>query len=274
MDIPKFKSKKELFDFLVKNQKVLIAEKKFQTKFGDVLVLPALAYEEKDEETTKAISTPAAFTGEKIKVVSAINTTMVMDSHDDVHINGLWNKSVKENKSFYLLKEHKLTFENIISDQVKASVKMMTWKELGYDANGETQVLLFDSMIDKARNPYMFEQYINGWVKNHSVGMQYVSIGLAVNNKDYVAEKALFDKYIDKIVNKDYAEEKGYFWAVTEAKAIEGSAVPIGSNKITPTLLVEEKTEPLDSTHTEPPAGTQKEQKIDYKKLTNNFNLI
>ena len=28
----------------------------------------------------------------------------------------------------------------------------------------------------------------------------------------------------------------GYFWAVTEAKYLEGSAVPFGSNVMTPTL--------------------------------------
>lgn len=53
-------------------------------------------------------------------------------------------------------------------------------------------------------------------------------------------------------VNPEVAEEKGYFWAVTEAKVIEGSAVPIGSNWITPTLSVENK-------DNEPPKGTQNE---------------
>ena len=35
---------------------------------------------------------------------------------------------------------------------------------------------------------------------------------------------------------KETAIEKGYFWAVLEAKLIEGSAVVIGSNPVTPTL--------------------------------------
>jgi phage anti-repressor protein len=43
-------------------------------------------------------------------------------------------------------------------------------------------------------------------------------------------EKAIWDKYIDEIVNKEVAEEQSYFWAVSEAKAIEGSAVVKGSN--------------------------------------------
>ena len=53
---------------------------------------------------------------------------------------------------------------------------------------------------------------------------------------DYEKEKAVYDKYIDDILNKEEVKKDGYFWAVTEAKAIEGSAVPIGSNTITPTI--------------------------------------
>jgi hypothetical protein len=49
-------------------------------------------------------------------------------------------------------------------------------------------------------------------------------------------EKAIWDKYIDEIVNKEAAEEQSYFWAVSQTKAIEGSAVVKGSNFYTPTI--------------------------------------
>ena len=105
--------------------------------------------------------------------------------------------------------------------------------------------------IDK-RNEFMFNQYAKGYVKNHSVGMRYVKLELAINSESKwdVEEKEIWDKYIDDIANKEVAEERGYFWAVTEAKIIEGSAVPIGSNTITPTLEVEAKNnEPSKDTH-------------------------
>src|SRR5574343_173388 len=38
-----------------------------------------------------------------VKVV--INTTNFLDSHGDVHISGIWNKSLKDNKSFLHLQE-------------------------------------------------------------------------------------------------------------------------------------------------------------------------
>jgi hypothetical protein len=114
----------------------------------------------------------------------------------------------------------------------------------------------------------MLNQYANGWVKNHSVGMRYVKLDLAINseaewNKE---EKAVWDKYYSLIANKDVADEKGYFWAVTEAKIIEGSAVVMGSNSATPTL--NNKQEPSDDTlDNEPPIdGTQTDEKKNYYK--------
>ena len=46
------------------------------------------------------------------------------------------------------------------------------------------------------------------------------------------------------MTDKEIADKEMCFWAVTEAKLIEGSAVLFGSNPITPTLS---KNEPLDT---------------------------
>jgi hypothetical protein len=154
-----------------------------------------------------------------------------------------------------------MTFDHIISDVVTPSTKKMSWKELGFDFDGQTEALVFDSEIGKTRNPYMFDQYARGYVKNHSVGMMYVKIQMCINSNEkyYIEEREAWDKYIGEVINRDEAEEKGYFWAVTEAKIIEGSAVPIGSNPATPTQSVKEFIEPSADTHkdTEPPNGTQ-----------------
>jgi hypothetical protein len=70
------------------------------------------------------------------------------------------------------------------------------------------------------------------------------------------------------IANKSAADEKGYFWAVTEAKLIEISAVVIGSNRITPTQSVTENTEAAKGTSLsiEPSNDTQK-TKINYSQI-------
>ena len=108
----------------------------------------------------------------------------------------------------------------------------------------------------------MTDQYSKGRVKNHSVGMQYVKLLLAVNDEEYGAEYEAWEKYFPEVANKEAAEEKGYMWIVKEAKVVEGSAVPIGSNWVTPTLDNNAKNQPSEDTDkndTEPSEDTQKE---------------
>ena len=63
-----------------------------------------------------------------------------------------------------------------------------------------------------------------------------------------LTEFEAWEKYYPMIANKELADSKGYFWAVKEAKMIEESAVPVGSNSITPTLENNMKSEPEKST--------------------------
>lgn len=253
--IPDFKTPDELFDYLRANKRLLITAKKSVTKLSD-----PIAHIGTEESTglyaAKALADiPQDF--KTLTVKAAINTTNIMDSHSDVHIPGIWNKSLKERKDLYLLKEHRLQFENIISDQVKASAVTMTWKELGFNYEGKTEALVFDATITKDDSPYMADLYAKGKVKQHSVGMQYVKLFLCMNSdsKYDKEEKANWDKYIDQVVNRKDAEAQGYFWAVTEAKVIEGSAVPLGSNYATPVISItgeEAKTLSTADTVTEP----------------------
>ena len=106
----------------------------------------------------------------------------------------------------------------------------------------------------------MFKQYADGNVQNHSVGMRYVKLFLAVNDEDYKEEKSVWDKYYPTIANKEAAAAQGYFWAVTEAKVIEGSAVPIGSNQITPTIEVTEAAKDGTSKTIEPSKDTHQDK--------------
>lgn len=243
LDIPNFESKKELLDFLVKHKETLTTQKKSAIKLADGFGVSISNGQPYESYSNKASADPT--TPNEIKVKAVINTTGILDSHGDVHIKGLWNKSLKENKRIMHVQEHKShEFDKIISsgEDLKASVKNYSWKELGYNVEGTTQALVFDSTVKDSRNPYMYDQYKNGYVDNHSVGMRYVKLELAVNDEDYEKEKDFWDKYINTIANKDDAEKNGYFWVVFEAKVIEGSAVPSGSNPITPTIST--KSEP------------------------------
>jgi len=241
-----FNDKELLFRALKENKEALIAQKKMQTKQADSWFFVANS-ESDDINKNNSINSKEA---NVLKSSLVINTTNVIDSHNDVHLKGIWNKSVKEQKNLYLLQEHKMNFDSIISNKVKASVKEFTFKQLGADLEGKTEALVFDAEISKSTNEKMFQRYAEGVVKNHSVGMRYVKIDLAMNSdsKYDVEEKEIWDKYIGEVANRQQAEDNGYFWAVSEAKIIEGSAVLIGSNTITPTLNVESKNEAASST--------------------------
>lgn len=266
-DESKFKTKEELIEFLVENKDSITAQKKAELKHADCVSFVPVIVREKDSanKENEPVNTENI---NELKVVVIINTTNLLDGHGDVHIPGLWKKSLKENKMLMHLQEHTMKFEKIISDgdKLKAYTKKYNWSELGFNFNGQTEALVFESTIERKRNEFMFLQYANGYVKNHSVGMNYVQLVFCVNDDNYGAEYEAWEKYYPQIANKEDADEKGYFWAVKEAKIKEGSAVPIGSNWATPTLENNKLQPPKGTakTDSQPPKGTQ----IDYGFLT------
>jgi hypothetical protein len=268
MKIPQFENKDQEIEFIVKNQNKLIAFKKATFKKADTFSFSPI-------EITKAIvnNTPVEEPEEVLKVKVVINSTNFLDSHGDVHIKGLWNKSINENKNIVHLQEHEMAFDKIISDGEDLNVftQQFTFKQLGYNYEGKTECLIFESKVKEDRNEFMYEQYSKGFVKNHSVGMSYVKMVLCVNNSMNTQEFENWNKYFAEVANQDTALEKGYFWAVLEAKLIEGSAVVIGSNPVTPTLennmkavITLSENEPADN-------ATQKMNKNEFKNLLNKF---
>lgn len=281
VQIPSFANKADLFNWLYENKTLLMEQKKACLKEADTIpfVVDEQPVSNKNTATNKGVSkmpngmeANSEDEGEEdpmIKASLVINTTNVIDSHMDCHMKGIWKKSLNEKKQFYLCQEHSLTFKGIITDAVSAYTKNVSWSKLGAPFEGTTEALMFDAAIDPERNEYMYEQYAKGRVKNHSVGMRYVKIAMCVNDesKYWAEEKANWDKYYPEVVNKEVADNTGYFWAVTEAKIIEGSAVVIGSNPWTPTMSETTKdiSEPEDDDQAtpqkdEPLESTQKEE--------------
>ncbi|UYW02106.1 hypothetical protein K5I29_04185 [Flavobacterium agricola] len=282
---PEFKSDAQKFDWLIKNESMLIDQLKSTNKTSDVFfaVMPVEHKDnankaEGDNQETNAVSN-------KIKVKVIINTTGLLDSHSDVHIPGIWKKYLKEAKKHYLVNQHRFNFEGILSDEVKAYTEEFTWKELGYDYEGTTEALVYETVldldsvwIDSPENKKLYNLYKSGKVNNHSVGMRYMKLYMCINSTDadYAEKKDNWDKYFPYVANKEDALQNKFFWAVTEAKAIEGSAVLRGSNFATNTISVEEiKNEEAevitsDTNKNEPSHDTQ----TDEPKLFINPNLI
>lgn len=277
IDFPKreFQTKEELFKALVDNKKELISIKKSAEKRADAISCGYVDASINIDVNKSDTPQEQANNIDALNVKVVINTTNFLDSHGDVHVNGIWNKSIKDNaeKGFLHLQEHDRDFDKIISDNAKGYTKSMAWKQLGFSYDGKTEALIFESTIERERNEFMLKQYSKGWVKNHSVGMRYVNIELAINseaewNKE---EKAIWDEFYPIIANKEVADERGYFWVVKEAKIIEGSAVVMGSNSATPTLENKDLQEPSkDTLENEPSKDTQKHEE-QLKKLLTKF---
>jgi hypothetical protein len=185
------------------------------------------------------------------------NTYLWMDSHDDVHAKGVFTKSIKERqKDIFHLHDHEFKLTAKVGEPKKVYEKEMLWKDFGINKDGSTTALLMDTEILKEYNDNIFKAYKKNKITQHSVGMQYIKIDLAVNDESYEEEFKVWQDNIDSIGNKEQAEEKGYFWYVREAKLIEISAVLLGSNSLTPTL--ENKEAVNDTSETEPSKDTQK----------------
>jgi len=242
---------KELISDLVKNKEQHIALKKAEIK----TVKGGLSFIVKklNAQTTKA----STDNDNEIQRTIIGNSYMWMDSHGDVHAKGVFSKSIKERKNqIFHLHDHEFKITAKVGEPKDIYEKEISWKELGIEKSGATQALFMDSEIIKDYNDKIFNAYKNGQINQHSVGMQYVKIDLAVNDEEYEDEYKAWVDNIDSIGNKEMAEEKGYFWLVREAKLIEISAVLLGSNTLTPTL--ENKEAVINTSKNEPSKDTQK----------------
>lgn len=200
------------------------------------------------------------------------NTYLWMDSHDDVHAKGCFSKSVKENKSIFHLHDHEFKITSKVGEPKKTYEEDISWKDLGVNKSGMTQALFMDTEIFKDYNNQIFNEYKAGRINQHSVGMQYVKIDLAVNDESFEKEYKNWTDNIDTLGNPERATEKGFFWLVREAKLIEISAVLMGSNELTPTQkeIKEPTTEVTPTIEPTTEVTHEIEQKL-LKELLNKF---
>lgn len=263
MVVPKFHTQKQLFDWLVKNKKEIISLKKATTKFTS-----PFSYNSLDSFANKSASDTEDLSSGIIKRTIVGNTYNWMDEHDDVHIEGVFTKSISENKNILHLHDHLFQVTAKVGTPKKVYEQKIKWTELGVTKAGYTVALLMDSEIKKVYNEVVFHDYASGEINQHSVGMQYVKLFMCVNDKDYKEAFANWNTYFPLVANQEKATDKGYFWAVTEAKLKEISCVIMGSNELTPTLNSKDN-QPFSNTDfkIEPENSTQKKS-INYSFLT------
>lgn len=193
----------------------------------------------------------------------AVNTTRILDSHDDLHLDGIWNKSIKDQQyKNYLIADHDLEIGKVIvkKEYVEMFVAKIPFALLGKDYEGETQALIYKVPKDKIIYPVAKDWLESGDSIEASVRMQYVSILFALDSNDPAdaAAKANYDAYIDTIANKDDFEYVSYFFPIKEAKNVrESSLVVFGSNSTTGLITNNKQAEKSLENKTEPSIDTQ-----------------
>jgi len=192
----------------------------------------------------------------------AVNTTRILDSHNDLHLDGLWNKSVKDQQgNNYLVADHNLCIDDVIvkKEHIEMFVAMLPFALLGKDYPGNTQALVYKFPKDKVIHSKAKEWLDSGDQIEASVRMQYVDIAFAMdsNAPQDATEKKNYDDNFGYIANSKDFEYIPYYFIIKEAKNIrESSLVVFGSNPVTGNI---NNVEPEKSTLTiEPPVSTQK----------------
>jgi hypothetical protein len=273
-----FDSKEELFVELKANKSEIVAIKKAQIlkshEKGTGIKARPLDYSKLSTET-KGIKFDEDY------YYIAVSTSKVLDSHDDLHLDGMWNRTVtaRQGKN-YLVADHELKIDNTIArkEYVEMLTAIIPFSALGKDYEGDTEALIYKVRKDKVIHAKAKEWLDSGDDIEASVRMQYVDIVLAMksDDKDDIKERKNFDELYDSIANKaDFEEEIMYFWGIKEAKnVLESSLVLFGSNSTTGQISHasnDKKQKPLikDTSvkNSQPPVSTD----VDYEFLTKNI---
>jgi hypothetical protein len=256
-----FTDKMDMIRFMQENKSELFALKKAEYKTKSEPMLNSNIFVKEFTPIIEDIKS------DFIQVKTVVNTTNVIDSHMDLHLQGIWNKTVKDNPNSYHLKSHKSDFEFVISNKAKSYNEKMNFKDLGLSIDFEMEANINEFILERSKLPIMFDAYKNGEVNEHSIGMMYVDLDIAYRNEESQKEMDFFNEMKAKAINPEVADECGYFWVVSQAKKREGSAVVFGSNSITPTLYVKNYEPSNDTRKKEPSNDTHKTQKSYYSNL-------
>jgi hypothetical protein len=249
-----FDTKSKLFEALRANKSHIIEMKKAQ-------VLKSC---EKETTIKARLLKPELLSGASKELLLdsdyhhiAVNSTKILDSHEDLHLDGLWSKSVKEQQGKnYLVLDHQLSVFNTVvkKEDIEMFTAVVSFAAIGKAYEGDTEVLVYKFLKSKVLIPSISEWLESGDDIEASVRMQYVKLDLAMDSEEEADKEAkrIFDKYYPIIANKEDFEEIRYFWVISEAKNVrESSLVLAGSNGATGAI---------ESKNIEPPEGTQESE--------------
>ncbi len=239
-----FPTQKDLFAYLVENKQEVFDQKKSITKRAEGGLSSIIAVDLGPVMKAKPIYENNKEAG-ILKRTIVTNTYWWMDTHSDVHLgrgeedeNAVFTETIKNRANkIYPTDQHNWSLDGKMGKTLALYESPISWRALGVGRTGMTEALFAEAEIHKAKNEARYNDYLNNEIDQHSVGMRYQDIQLAVNDQEeYPKEYAIYQKYINKIGNRQEVEKQGFFFPVGKAYLAEYSAVIAGSNELTPTL--------------------------------------
>lgn len=276
-----FKSQADLFRYLVEEKDLIFAAKKAVDKRAEGGLSMIIPVEEPIVGFANKAIKPLYENDKEagiLKRTVVANSYWWLDSHSDVHLGrredsekAVFTESIKNRASkIFPIDQHNWSLDGRMGKTLALYEAPISWRALGVGRTGMTEALFADAEISREKNERRYKDYLNDEIDQHSVGMRYMDMQLAVNDeKNYPKEHAVFQKYISKIGNRQVVEKQGFFFAIAEAMLKEYSAVIGGSNELTPTMGV---SQPSGDTGKGTSGDTRKKSPSVLKALNNLLN--
>lgn len=232
--IPKFANKSEVFAYLRKNEKTIIAQKKSLPIKSDILEWGCLPVNTK----LRIKEDGTALGPDEIEVNAITNLSGWCDSYMDVMIKDNWNKTITDKAIVYHLKNHTdvdgcYSTDSIVGKNSELYTKMFPMDYFGIKSDvTKAQALMGRSIVPKNYDAKTYQLYVDGQIKQHSIGLRYIQIVLCMNSDldEDATYKKNWDKYYPVVINKDLVDQYRYFFAVVESQILEWSCVLFGAN--------------------------------------------
>ncbi len=258
-----FSTKEDLFKALIDNEQIIIDSKKAEIYKSEQKGIEVSSNQKDIEkilnDTEKGIKYDSNY------YYFVVNSAYILDSHEDVHLDKCWNKSVKDQQGkVYLIWHHGFEeVNNIIGfpEDIESFTTNIQWNALGKSYEGNTYCLVYKILKSKLQNEKVAKWLEEGRKLQLSVRMRYREIlfCLKSNNPDYAKQNENYNAIYPLIVNKeDFAEPIDCFFAIKQCENVkESSILPFGSNSATGE--VNSTKEQLENT----PLEIKNEQSID-----------
>jgi hypothetical protein len=258
---------------VIKSKDELIAIKKTAIKYTDKVFNFPLKIE--NDEVVKVTISEGEDTEESTTQKVIANTYYWLDSHGDVHVKNCFKESIKLHKEsktpkIFHFDNHEHRFGAKVGNVIDVKEQFVKWRDLGIDKEGRTICLIGETELIEDYNCQVYDAYKKGEIDQHSVGMYYIDIQLAVNNPSEVEAYKLWNEIYPSLGNQDKADSQGYFWVVKQAKLKEYSCVLWnGSNELTPSIKNENENEDIEQSD-----DTQKEEQSDDTPITEEVKKV